>query len=305
MNITERRTPWHQIGKDVRGAKTIKDCFDLAGMNWLVTPEKIYVGGKEVPGYQANVRDSDGAVMGITSDNYKIIQNEQAFSFANELVKEGVSFEKAGTYGKNDSRTWLLAKLPTDKNILGEKTNSFIVISNTFDGSGSMKVAIIPIRIACSNALNMALRRAQRKVTIEHMGNTDNKIIVAHRTLGYAEEYLTALNEEAERLQDISIRGEVENYISKIIPIYENKEYTDRQLENIKQKREGILERYYADDVVPLGDTAYRLINAVSDYATHAEPQRMTENYYSNMFARTINGNPLIDRTVNLFQMAA
>jgi hypothetical protein len=34
----------------------------------------------------------------------------------------------------------------------------------------------------------------------------------------------------------------------------------------------------------------------VSDFATHAKPLRETVNYQENMFAKTIDGNPLIDK---------
>ncbi len=46
------------------------------------------------------------------------------------------------------------------------------------------------------------------------------------------------------------------------------------------------------------GNNAYRFINAVSDFATHSRPLRMTANYKENVFARTIDGNPLIDKSV-------
>lgn len=45
---------------------------------------------------------------------------------------------------------------------------------------------------------------------------------------------------------------------------------------------------------------AYRFINAVSDFATHADPLRRTKNYKENMFAKTVEGNPLIDRAYQL-----
>ena len=52
--------------------------------------------------------------------------------------------------------------------------------------------------------------------------------------------------------------------------------------------------------ILYLGNNAYRFINAVSDFATHAEPLRKTKNYRENMFSRTIDGNPLIDRAYQM-----
>lgn len=53
-----------------------------------------------------------------------------------------------------------------------------------------------------------------------------------------------------------------------------------------------------------MGKNAYRFINAVSDFATHAEPLRKTANYKENLFSRTIDGNPLIDKAYQMVQVA-
>ena len=45
---------------------------------------------------------------------------------------------------------------------------------------------------------------------------------------------------------------------------------------------------------------AYRFINAASDFATHAAPLRRSANYNENLFARTVDGNPLIDKAYQL-----
>ena len=63
--------------------------------------------------------------------------------------------------------------------------------------------------------------------------------------------------------------------------------------------------RYYeAPDLQKVGNNAYRFINAVSDFATHSSPLRRTANYNENLFARTVDGNPLIDRAYQLVKAA-
>ena len=63
--------------------------------------------------------------------------------------------------------------------------------------------------------------------------------------------------------------------------------------------------RYFdAPDLKTVGKNAYRFINAVSDFATHAEPLRKTANYKENIFARTMEGNPLIDKAYQMVKAA-
>jgi len=75
---------------------------------------------------------------------------------------------------------------------------------------------------------------------------------------------------------------------------------------NIARVREDLKVRYFdAPDLQHVGKNAYRFVCAVSDFATHAEPSRKTANYRENVFAKTIIGNPLIDKAYDIVQEAA
>ena len=55
---------------------------------------------------------------------------------------------------------------------------------------------------------------------------------------------------------------------------------TLQQKKNIFRLREDMKMRYFdAPDLKNVGKNAYRFINAVSDFATHAQPLRKTANY--------------------------
>ena len=49
-----------------------------------------------------------------------------------------------------------------------------------------------------------------------------------------------------------------------------------------------------------VGKNGWRFINAVSDFATHADPLRKTKNYNENLFLRTAEGNPMIDKAYKM-----
>ena len=56
--------------------------------------------------------------------------------------------------------------------------------------------------------------------------------------------------------------------------------------------------------MINIGKTAYRLINAVSDYATHATPIRNTANYQENLFMKTLERHPVVDKVHSLIKAA-
>ena len=148
-----RETPWHGLGTRVITAPTSKDALGLAGLDWQVVQEPIYTETEElIEGYKANVRDSDRRVLGVVTDRYKVIQNEDAFAFTDALLGEGVRYETAGSL-QGGKKVWLLAHMPHEYIISGERISPYLVFSNTHDGSGAIKVALTPIRVVCNNTL--------------------------------------------------------------------------------------------------------------------------------------------------------
>lgn len=295
-----REKPWHGLGTKVMEAPTSKDALQLAGLDWNVVQEPIYTETEElIDGYKANVRDSDRSVLGVVTDRYKVIQNEEAFAFVDALLGEGVRFETAGSLN-GGKKVWMLAHMPREYIIAGERISPYLVFSNTHDGSGAVKVAITPIRVVCNNTLNLALNTAKRSWSMVHTGDVKDKLEEARNTLFMAEKYMDNLGKEFERLRSIEISDtEVLEYINLLLPCEENASM--QQKRNIQRLREDMKARYFdAPDLKEVGNNAYRFINAVSDFATHCEPLRRTLNYKENLFSKTIDGNPLIDKAYQL-----
>ncbi len=299
-----REKPWHGLGTIVKEAPTSADAIRLAGLDWSVVQEPIYTNfNRVVEGYRANVRSSDRKVLGVVSDRYKVVQNVDAFSFTDELLGKGVRYETAGSL-QEGKKVWLLARLPREYIIAGERISPYLVFSNTHDGSGSVKVAITPVRVVCNNTLNLALGTAKRSFSMIHTGNIQDKIQEAKDTLFMAEEYMDCLGVEFEQLRRQKITdAQVKEYIELLLPM--EKDPTPIQSKNIIRLREDMMKRYYdAPDLQKVGNNAYRFINAVSDFATHSNPLRRTANYNENLFARTVDGNPIIDRAYQMVKAA-
>lgn len=295
-----REKPWHGLGTMVMEAPESKEALRLAGLDWKVLQEPVYTETKElIQGYKANVRDSDRKVLGVVTDRYKVIQNEEAFAFTDALLGEGVRYETAGSL-QDGRRVWLLARLPREYIIMGNRITPYMVFSNTHDGSGAVKTALTPIRVVCNNTLNLALQSAKRCWSLVHTGNISGKIEEAKNTLLMADTYMTALGQEFEKLREIKLsEKQVLDYMNLLLPI--EADFTDQQKRGVEKLREDMKLRYFdAPDLKDVGDNGYRFVNAVSDFATHSIPRRRTANYRENIFARTADGNPMIDRAYQM-----
>lgn len=300
-----RTKPWHGLGVQVQEAPESKDALRLAGLDWKVYQREVYTdSGIKIEGYRANVRNTDNKILGVVTERYKIVQNEEAFSFTDALLGKGVRYETAGSL-QEGKKVWLLARLPKEYIISGEQISPYLVFSNSHDGSAAVRVAVTPIRVVCNNTLNLALSTAKRSWAMVHTGNIKGKIHEAQETLFMAENYMSKLGKEFEELkrQKLSER-QVKEYIELLLPLEKTTSLVTAK--NVKKLRDDLRARYYdAPDLQDVGgNNAYRFINAVSDFATHNEPLRRTANYKENLFMRTIDGNPMIDRAYQIVKAA-
>ncbi len=299
-----REVPWHGLGTKVAQALSAEEALVAAGLDWEVIQKKIYTEDKDcISGYYANVRNSDQKVLGVVTERYRIVQNREAFAFTDELLGKGVRYETAGSL-KEGRKTWMLARLPKPYRLMEDKVIPYLVFSNSHDGSGAVKVAMTPIRVVCNNTLNLALRTADRIWSAKHTGDMGSKLEDARMTLFLAEDYMKELAKESLRLgkQQVS-DAEVEEYIKMLLPIATNA--TEITEKNIQRLRTDLKKRYYeAPDLIGLGKNGYRFLNAVSDFATHAQPLRKTAGYQENLFLKTMDGNPLIDKAFQLLKAA-
>ena len=300
-----RTKPWHGLGVQVQEAPESKDALRLAGLDWKVYQREVYTdSGIRIDGYRANVRNTDNRVLGVVTERYKIVQNEEAFAFTDELLGKGVRYETAGSL-QDGRKVWLLARLPKEYIISGEQISPYLVFSNSHDGSAAVRVAVTPIRVVCNNTLNLALSTAKRSWAMVHTGNIKGKIHEAQETLLMEATYMNKLGKEFETLkrQKLSDR-QIKEYIELLLPLEKTTSLVTAK--NVKKLRDDLRARYYdAPDLQDVGgNNAYRFINAVSDFATHNEPLRRTTNYKENLFMRTMDGNPMIDRAYQIVKAA-
>ena len=299
-----REKPWHGLGTQVMEAPTSAAALSLAGLDWRVIQKPLLTYDEiPVPGFKANLRDSDNQVLGVVTDRYRVVQNEDAFAFTDSLLGEGVTYETAGSL-QNGRRTWILAKLPQRYIISGDEITPYLVFMNSHDGSGAIKAAMTPIRVVCMNTLNLALSTAKRTWSADHVGDIQGKLEDARDTLLYAGRYMEELGKAIDGLNKIRLSDrKVYEYIDALFPLVDNA--TQTQKKNLLRLKEDVKVRYFeAPDLKGVGKNGYRFVNAVSDFATHSEPLRKRANYKESLFARTVEGNALIDRAYELVKAA-
>lgn len=289
-----REVPWHGLGIQVENPQTSKEAIVAAGLDWRVDSKPIFNEfGNEIAGFYANTRDKDGKVLGVVGNKYKIVQNSDAFDFTDSLLDDGMVYETAGSLN-GGKKIWLLGKMPETK-ILNDKVEPYVCFVNSHDGTGAIKVCMTPVRVVCNNTLNFALNTAKRMWSTIHVGNMESKLNEAKATLGLIDNYMKALDVDCEKMANYKMSdAEFEGIFDELYPVDSNED-SQRRIENINNIKTTLFNCLAALDIQQYKDTAYGKMMAVTDFADHSKPNRMTAKYYENRWGKIITGHPFVD----------
>ena len=304
MFSANRIKPWHyEMTKDctklIQEAPNSHEALIAAGLDWTVESKPIYdANGNIISGYKANTRSSDGKVLGIVGNRYKIVQNADAFQFTDNLIGGDVRYETAGSlFG--GQKVWMLAKMP-EKKICGDDVETYVCFTNAHDGKGSVRAIVTPIRVVCANTLNLALSSANRSWSMRHQGDIENKLEEAREVLELTEIYMDELAKQADRWANVTINEEaIQRALNKLFPAKEDD--SERKKRNVQDAKDQFMVCYFAPDLNAFRGTAWGMINACTDYVAHTEPARKTANYDANNWNRIMDGHPLVDQMVSMF----
>ncbi len=233
--------PWHGLGTEVLEAPTMRDAIKLANMDWGVEKQPIYV-HMEVDGKRttrriedkfATVRVSDGKVLGIVAKEYKVLQNIEAFTIVDEVVKElgiEVRYETAGVLD-GGKQIFITAQLPKAVQVGKTKAGDpdlqfpYLLLRSGHDGFTALDILPTSIRPVCWNTVTMAVNSRGRYgvrsegITLWHMGDLETKIEHTKRALNLSMNLLDEYGETAQKLEGITATDEmVAEFTSIVIP---------------------------------------------------------------------------------------
>jgi phage/plasmid-like protein (TIGR03299 family) len=186
--------PWHGLGQRLDAPATAAEAIQAAGLDWDVAKCPLYLFGQsrlnEVKGTYAvvpanRVGQDNCPVFGIVGEQYRPLQNRDAFSFFDPIVGEHAAiYHTAGALGQGE-RIWILAQLPGHVLVAhDDPVERYVLLSNSHDGEGSVQVKFTPIRVVCQNTLVQALSRGPT-VRVAHLPDLEQRLAEARRLLGF------------------------------------------------------------------------------------------------------------------------
>lgn len=290
------------LGIDITGCRDFHEILTETGTDWRTHLEPVYLAdGTEVPDNFAAIRDMDRRILSnrTLSHQYRPFQNEDFTDIGQGLMDAGAKPWRGGAY-YGGRKVWYQFDLG-DTEIMGDTHNRYLILSNTHDGSGSVMIAIVLVRIVCSNAMNFAMKNCSYKWAYVHKGQIGDKVAAAKAALLQSDQYLEKYKKEVDRLQKEPMStAEINAAVELLMPF--SKDASDASKERTQRQRDDLLRLYYGkSDLSLLGDTKYHFMSAVSDYTSHPTSRRkQTEEALERQQDRIMSGDPLLQKAYRL-----
>jgi len=204
---TLRQPAWHKLGTVFEEEVNTAEMLKLAKLDgWNVRLEDVAIpdGFESDKSYsfvsRTNPFNADQTdILGVVGERYVPLQNEDLFSFGDNLLDGGGRWETAGSI-KGGRQVFgsiaLRDGITLDPNGRADKIDNYLLINTSHDGSIAIQASITPVRVVCANTLNLALssfkgkNAAKQSFKIRHTSPAEGKIAVAREALGLASKYL-------------------------------------------------------------------------------------------------------------------
>ncbi len=152
---------------------------------------------------RTNPFDSGTDILSVVGSRYKVVQNEELFAFADNILDGSCKWESAGSI-KNGKVVFGSLTVPRtmvlDPQGANDQTKLYLIVWTSHDGSVAVQAAITPVRVVCQNTLNLAMRNAKQSFKIRHTQTAEGKIQIARETLGLTFNYMDEFEKQAQEL---------------------------------------------------------------------------------------------------------
>jgi phage/plasmid-like protein (TIGR03299 family) len=293
------QVPWHGLGVPVSNDLTPTQMMQKAELDWKVREVESFIefDGKKMPtGQKSLVRETDGKILTNVGENWKSVQNEQAFEFFHEYVMAGdMEMHTAGSL-KGGQMVWALAKINSSMDFFkGDQVDSYLLFSNPHQYGKTIDIRFTPIRVVCNNTLTLSLdQKTEQSVRVGHRVDFDASTV--KRALGIASEKMGVYGEMAKFLGNKRFTEDSYiEYLNTVFPRTSDKRVQDKQLSAETLSRNAKL-AYDVIDTQPGAEYArgtwWQAFNSVTYITDHVQGRNADNRLYSSWFG----GNQLRKR---------
>jgi len=274
-----REPAWHGLGTVFSDEKTTSEMLAAANLNnWNVrlvdveipntlTSDKSY-------SYVVRTNPTDNTqtdILGVVGERYHVLQNEDLFSFGDNILDGGGRWETAGSIRGGRVVFGSLAlerETVLDPNGVADKVKTYLLINTSHDGSIAIQASITPVRVVCANTLNLALGSKKNKIKqsfkIRHTQTANGKVQIAREALGLANAYMDSFDKMAHAMIQKEITAQQFNDI--VLAAYPKPEKDSKGSSKKWENKIDLINDIYTGEFNgTIANTAWGALNALTE----------------------------------------
>lgn len=263
--------PWHGLGQELTGNPTVAEAITAGGLDWEVELVPLVTADKsQAAPARAVRRVGDEQVLGVVGRGYHALQNRTAFQFFQPFLDAGLATLHTGGSLSGGRKVWLLARIECEPLAVGtDEVRKFVLLSNSHDGTTSVRVGFTPIRVVCANTLSLADGGAGgRLIRVRHTRQLQGNLDALREVMDLADREFAATAEQFRFLagRDIS-RADLDKYVRRVFGI--TAETPNGQQRQILGTVERLFETGRGSDLATAKGTWWGAYNAVTEFLTY------------------------------------
>lgn len=286
MGVFNKTPFWHNLGAvwtpkvgEEQDILVLKEAIRLANMNDLdyrTEPAFVVLNGEafELPDRVATTRvnpadRSKRQYISSVGKQTHLFQVEELGEFAQTILEigavDGVEVEALLQMG-DGAKTVYVFKLPDGISVGTDKIVRFLLVVDVYDGSGSVIVKLVNIRVGCANTLALGLAERTVQITVPHRGlGLQGRIHWARESLGISTKVDPMFEERMNRLLDTFVLEEKFDEIVKTMYPDAPPTATDRAKNTPIRKRRQVQSVYDGPTIGEVRNTAWGVLNALTE----------------------------------------
>lgn len=247
-----------------------------------------------VPDVQVNVVQGSNKILGCVSNQYGIVQNEQAFSLLEPFTNLGGVITNAGM--TEQGLVFMVLRMRQEM-IEGDEWDFDVMCTNSFNGMFPCALMMVPTRIICQNMYRKLMGGGSDSLLhIRHGRMAEHRLQAASKVTGNVMNYVAAFSQSLgmARSKSLSAYDMKTDIIPMIFPYPKpGGERYQASKERVDRLREEFIDRYYdAPDNRKFHGTGLGFINAYYDYLSHRDPSKcMPGSWQDRRLSGLVSGN--------------
>ena len=275
-------TPWHGLGNQLTENQPLEVWLHEAGMAWDIRDSPVlYRSCEGLQSFADNkvlYRSDTLAPLSVVSQRYQVVQPREVLEFYRDLVElGGFQLETAGVL-KGGKKLWALARTGQEALLKGnDQVKAYLLLATACDGTLATTAQFTSVRVVCNNTLQMATENSSGAIKVPHSTRFDPDKVKQQLGLGVStwQHFIADMRRLSERPVN---PFEARRYLVEVLgdpALHFHQQPNTKVLNHVFELYAGL---GMGSNLASANDTAWGLVNAVTQFIDHERRARSPDN---------------------------